>query len=82
MAVTQLILGFRHSEDNFKSSIRIWTKVDLSNFKNDIIVGAENAGLTISECSSAGIFMHSYILGLKKLVQKKRKYLLNGSCVE
>lgn len=53
----------------YKLSKRIGKKSDLSDFQCLVVVGARQAGLSISE--TARILMHSHLLGLHRVAQRR-----------
>ncbi len=54
-------------------------KGDLSDFENEMVVGARQAGLSISKTADLLGFSS---LGFTENDPKKRKYPVSGSCVE
>ncbi len=54
-------------------------KGDLSDFENEMVVGARRAGLSISKTADLLGFSS---LGFTENDPKKRKYPVSGSCVE
>ena len=43
----------------FKPNVRTGKKCDLSDFDSGMIVGARQGGLSISEATNLGVFMHN-----------------------
>ncbi len=57
-------------------------KGDLSDFERGMFVGARRAGLSISKTANLLVFSSTTIARVYREWSKKRKYPVNGSCVD
>ncbi len=57
-------------------------KEDLSDFERGMVVGAREAGLSISKTADLLGFSQTTISRFTENGQKKRKYPVSGSCVD